>query len=76
MIRDVKFLKTLNWKKFPSKSGKKARKEDDEAIIRCINISCPSQIKARIQHYCSKLAMNIEGIGEKIIEQLINNKLS
>ena len=55
--------------------GKKARKENDEAIIRCINISCPSQIKARIQHYCSKLAMNIEGLGEKIIEQLINNKL-
>ena len=55
--------------------GEKARKENDEAIIRCINISCPSQIKARIQHYCSKLAMNIEGLGEKIIEQLINNKL-
>ena len=55
--------------------GKEARKENDEAIIRCINISCPSQIKARIQHYCSKLAMNIEGLGEKIIEQLINNKL-
>lgn len=55
--------------------GKEARKENDEAIIRCINISCPSKIKARIQHYCSKLAMNIEGLGEKIIEQLINNKL-
>ena len=55
--------------------GEEARKENDEAIIRCINISCPSQIKARIQHYCSKLAMNIEGLGEKIIEQLINNKL-
>ena len=55
--------------------GEKARKENDEAIIRCINISCPSQIKARIKHYCSKLAMNIEGLGEKIIEQLINNKL-
>ena len=55
--------------------GKKAKKENNEAIIRCINISCPSQIKARIQHYCSKLAMNIEGLGEKIIEQLIKNKL-
>ena len=52
----------------------KAEKENNEAIIRCINISCPSQIKARIQHYCSKLAMNI-GLGEKIIEQLIKNKL-
>lgn len=55
--------------------GKKAEKENNEAIIRCVNISCPSQIKARIQHYCSKLAMNIEGLGEKIIEQLIKNKL-
>jgi len=58
-----------------SSCGKKAEKENNEAIIRCVNISCPSQIKARIQHYCSKLAMNIEGLGEKIIEQLIKNKL-
>ena len=55
--------------------GQKTRKQNDEAIIRCNNFYCPSQVLGRIQHYCSKLAMNIEGLGEKIVEQLIKNKL-
>ncbi len=55
--------------------GQKTRKQNDEAIIRCNNFYCPSQVLGRIQHYCSKLAMNIEGLGEKIVEQLIENKL-
>ena len=53
----------------------KAQKQNDEAVIRCINFSCPAQTQGRIQHYCSKLAMNIEGLGEKIIEQLVKNDL-
>jgi DNA ligase (NAD+) len=48
---------------------------NDEAIIRCLNTSCPEQLKGKIQHYCSKLAMNIEGLGQKIVEQLTNNQL-
>ena len=55
--------------------GQKTKKQNDEAIIRCNNFYCPSQVLGRIQHYCSKLAMNIEGLGEKIVEQLIENKL-
>ena len=55
--------------------GQKTSKQNDEAIIRCNNFYCPSQVLGRIQHYCTKLAMNIEGLGEKIIEQLIENKL-
>ena len=53
----------------------KTVKQNDEAIIRCNNFYCPSQVIGRIQHYCSKLAMNIEGLGVKIIEQLIENML-
>ena len=52
----------------------KTVKQNDEAIIRCNNFYCPSQVLGRIQHYCSKLAMNIEGL-EEIVEQLIENKL-
>ena len=52
-----------------------AKKVNDEAIIRCLNTSCPEQLKGKIQHYCSKLAMNIEGLGQKIVEQLTNNQL-
>ena len=51
------------------------QKKIDEAIIRCTNFSCPAQTQGRIQHFCSKLAMNIEGLGEKIIEQLVKNSL-
>ncbi len=50
-------------------------KIDGDAIIRCVNTYCPAQFKGRIQHFCSKLAMNIDGLGEKIVEQLINNGL-
>ena len=50
-------------------------KIEGDAVTRCINSNCPAQFKGKIQHFCSKLAMNIEGLGEKIIEQLIENKL-
>ena len=50
-------------------------KIDGDAVIRCANAYCPAQFKGRIQHFCSKLAMNIDGLGEKIIEQLIDNGL-
>tara|TARA_B100000073_G_scaffold347105_1_gene360364 strand:+ start:66 stop:2075 length:2010 start_codon:yes stop_codon:yes gene_type:complete len=50
-------------------------KSKKEAVWRCINILCPKQVKARIQHFASKMALNIEGLGEKIIDQLFEEKL-
>tara|TARA_B100001564_G_scaffold357431_1_gene373647 strand:+ start:5395 stop:7395 length:2001 start_codon:yes stop_codon:yes gene_type:complete len=55
--------------------GKPSVKIDGDAVIRCVNAYCPAQFKGRVQHFCSKLAMNIDGLGEKIVEQLINNRL-
>lgn len=52
-----------------------ATKPKGEAILRCTNMSCPRQIKGRIQHFASKLAMNIDGLGEKIVDQLVEEKL-
>jgi len=49
--------------------------EEDEAKHRCPNINCPAQIKASIEHFASKRAMNIEGLGEKLIEQLVDSGL-
>jgi DNA ligase (NAD+) len=43
-----------------------------EAIRRCVNINCPAQIKGRIEHFASKRAMDIDGIGEKLVEQLVD----
>ena len=46
-----------------------------DTIFRCQNISCPAQIKGRIQHFVSKNAMNIDGLGQKIVEQLVDEGL-
>ena len=48
---------------------------EGEAILRCGNISCPRQIKGRIQHFASKLALDIDGLGEKIVDQLVNEDI-
>jgi len=46
-----------------------------EAISRCVNINCPAQIKGRIEHFASKRAMDIDGLGEKLIEQLVDKNI-
>ena len=48
---------------------------DGEAILRCGNTSCTKQIKGRLKHFCSKGAMDIDGLGEKVINQLVDEGL-
>ncbi len=47
----------------------------DGAYHRCIGISCPAQLKATIRHFVSKRAMDIEGIGPKLIDKLVDKGL-
>ncbi len=46
-----------------------------EASHRCMGISCPAQLKGKIRHFASKRAMNIDGLGQKLVDQLINRGL-
>ena len=46
-----------------------------EAAHRCVGISCAAQLKGRIRHFASKRAMDIDGLGIKLIEQLVDNGL-
>lgn len=48
---------------------------DGEAVNRCIGIECPAKILRNITHFVSREAMNIDGLGESIIEQLIEKGL-
>jgi len=51
-------------------------REDEEAVaIYCPNIGCPAQIKARIRHFASRRAMDVEGLGEKLVDQLVERGL-
>ncbi len=43
----------------------------DEAVARCQNLACPAQIKGRIEHFVSKGALDIDGFGTKLVEQLV-----
>jgi len=55
----------------PSCGGPVARAEG-EVAWRCPNISCPAQVRERIAHFASRRAMDIEGLGEKLIDQLVS----
>ncbi len=45
----------------------------DEVAIRCINQSCPAQLKKKIEHFASRDAMDIKGLGEKVVELLVSS---
>lgn len=47
----------------------------DEAVHRCQNMSCPAQVKERVRHFASKRAMDIDGLGEKLVDQLVDRGL-
>ncbi|MGB9629958.1 MAG: NAD-dependent DNA ligase LigA, partial [Thermodesulfobacteriota bacterium] len=47
----------------------------EEAIHRCIGLDCPAQLKGRIKHFASKRAMDIEGLGTKLTDQLVDKGL-
>jgi len=48
---------------------------EDEAALRCINTACSAQIKERIKHFASKGAFDIDGLGDKLVEQLVDKGL-
>jgi len=48
---------------------------EGEAVTRCTNSACPAQIKERLIHYGSRQAMDIDGLGEKIVDQLVDSGL-
>ena len=48
---------------------------EGEAIARCQNIACPAQVKGRIAHFASRRAMDIDGLGTKLINQMVDTEL-
>ena len=55
--------------------GAEAVREEGEAVVRCIGIECPAKLYRSIIHFASKDAMDIDGLGEAIIGELIERKL-
>jgi DNA ligase (NAD+) len=50
-------------------------REPEEVVRRCDNVSCPARIRRGLEHFASRRAMNIEGLGESLIDQLVSRDL-
>ncbi|MBI4435953.1 MAG: NAD-dependent DNA ligase LigA [Candidatus Omnitrophica bacterium] len=55
--------------------GEPVQKSAEEIVVRCENIRCPAQIKERIIHFASRRAMDIEGMGEVLVGQIVDRGL-
>ena len=52
--------------------GSELIKYEDEVAWRCVNPTCPPQVRIRIEHFASRDAMDIEGLGESVVDQLVS----
>ncbi len=52
--------------------GTTVAKDEGGVYIRCPNLDCPAQVKERIRYFASRNAMDIEGLGDKLVEQLVS----
>ena len=61
--------------KCPVCGGDVAR-DPEQVAVRCINAACPAQVRRKLQHFASRGAMDIEGLGEAMVEQLVEHSLA
>ncbi len=47
-------------------------REPGEVATRCVNPSCPAVVREALRHFCSRRAMNIEGLGDRLVDQLVS----
>jgi DNA ligase (NAD+) len=80
VLKVVESKRTGNEKRFrmPKKCpvcGGVISRPEGEVVSRCVAADCPAQLKARLLHFASRRAMRIEGLGEALVEQLVEKKM-
>ncbi len=55
--------------------GSELHRDEEEVVWRCENSSCPARLRRSLEHFASRSAMNIEGLGESLVDQLIEQGL-
>ena len=55
--------------------GGRVRREEGEVYYRCLSVACPTKIEGGIKHFAGKHAMNIDGLGDKLVHQLVETGL-
>ena len=67
--------RVFNMPTFCPSCGEPVFRDEDEAAFRCTNAACPAQLSRGIEHFASKDAMDIDGLGPQIVDALINKGL-
>jgi DNA ligase (NAD+) len=80
VVRVLKELRPVNTQRFEMPThcpvcGEAVVQPEDEAVTRCVNEVCPAILKGSLIHWVSRGAMDIDGMGEKLIDQLVERKL-
>jgi len=55
--------------------GSPLHRDEEEVVWRCENTSCPARLRRGLEHFASRSAMNIEGLGESLVDQLLEQEL-
>lgn len=55
--------------------GSSVTRLEGEVAMRCLNLDCPDQVRARLEHFASRQCMDIEGLGVAVVDQLVDRKL-
>jgi DNA ligase (NAD+) len=63
------------WPKHCPVCGSQVFRPEDEVISRCANTSCPARVRESILHFAGRRAMDVDGLGEAIVDQLLGAKL-
>jgi len=71
--KDAKKIKIVN--RCPTCNEKVTKEKEEEVYLYCSNPNCPAQLKRSLLHFSSRVAMDIEGLGESVIELLVNRRM-
>lgn len=75
VVKEGKNRKPFRMPKHCPECGSAIHKSDDEVAYRCVNAACPAKRKESLLHYASRHAMDIDGLGDKIVDQLVDKGL-
>src|SRR5216684_6574726 len=75
VVKPGKHRKPFRMPKHCPECGSTIHKDEDGVAYRCVNASCPAKRKESLLHYAGRHAMNIDGLGDKIVDQLVDKRL-
>ncbi len=75
VTKEGKHRKAFRMPKNCPECGSTIHKSDDEVAYRCVNAACPAKRKESLLHFAGRHAMNIDGLGDKIVDQLVDKGL-